>query len=81
MDPDSYPDADPDPAIFLIDLVKIPTKNKFVINFLAYYFLKVLWRTAFSLLIYVYVVLCLTNYGASGAVNPCVVVEKIHEYF
>jgi hypothetical protein len=24
---------------------------------------------------------CLANYGASEAVYPCVVVEKIHEYF
>ena len=27
------------------------------------------------------VVSCLANYGASEAVYPCVVVEKIHEYF
>jgi hypothetical protein len=29
MDPDadSYPDADPDPDIFVIDLPKMPTKN------------------------------------------------------
>jgi len=25
--------------------------------------------------------MCLANYGASEAVYPCVVVEKIHEYF
>ncbi len=42
---------------------------------------KVLWRIVFSLLIYIYVVLCLANYGASEAVYPCVVVEEIHEYF
>ncbi len=41
----------------------------------------VLWRTAFSLLIYIYVVSCLANYGASEAVYPCDVVEEIHEYF
>ncbi len=40
-----------------------------------------LWRTAFSLLIYIYVVSCLANYGASEAVYLCVVVEEIHEYF
>jgi hypothetical protein len=27
MDPDSDPDADPDPAIFVVDLPKMPTKN------------------------------------------------------
>ncbi len=40
-----------------------------------------LWRIVFSFLIYIYVVSCLANYGASEAVYPCVVVEKIHEYF
>ncbi len=40
-----------------------------------------MWRIVFSLLIYIYVVLCLANYGASEAVYPCIVVEKIHEYF
>ena len=39
-----------------------------------------MWRIVFSLLIYVYVVLCHANYGASEAVYPCIVVEKIHEY-
>ncbi len=41
----------------------------------------ILWRIVFSLLIYIYVLSCLANYGASEAVDPCVVVEKIHEYF
>jgi hypothetical protein len=40
-----------------------------------------MWRIIFSLLIYVYVVFGLANYGASEAVYPCIVVEKIHEYF
>ncbi len=42
MDPDSEPDpdADPDPAIFVIDLPKMPTKNKFFNIFFAYYFWK-----------------------------------------
>jgi hypothetical protein len=35
------PDSDPDPAIFVIDLPKMPTKNKFLNSFFAYYFLKV----------------------------------------
>jgi hypothetical protein len=39
MDP--YPDSDPDPAIFVIDL-QMPAKNKFFNEiFSAYYFLKV----------------------------------------
>jgi hypothetical protein len=36
------PDADPDPAIFVIDLPKMPTKNYFKKVGVAYYFLKVL---------------------------------------
>jgi hypothetical protein len=32
MDPD--PDAEPDPAIFVIDLPKLPTKKKFFKQFL-----------------------------------------------
>ncbi len=35
------PDADPDPAIFVIDLPKMTTKNKFLKSVFAYYFLKV----------------------------------------
>jgi hypothetical protein len=46
MDPD--PDADPDPAIFVIDLPKMPTKTNFLKSFL-HYFLKVLVQcTSFS---------------------------------
>jgi hypothetical protein len=36
MDPD--PDADPDPAIFVIDLPKMPTKTNFLKSFFAYFF-------------------------------------------
>ncbi len=39
MDPD--PGVDPDPAIFVIDLPKMPTKTNFLKSFFAYYFLKV----------------------------------------
>ncbi len=39
MDPD--PDADLDPAIFIIDLPKMPAKNKFFKSLFAYYCLKV----------------------------------------
>jgi hypothetical protein len=40
-------------------------------------------RTARTRLINVYFISCscLANYGASEAVYPCVVVEKIHESF
>jgi hypothetical protein len=40
----------------------------------------ILWRIVF---IYVNILIrstCLANYGASEAVYPCNVVEKIHEY-
>jgi hypothetical protein len=33
-------DPDPDPAIFVIDLPKMPTKTHFFRIFFAYYFLK-----------------------------------------
>jgi hypothetical protein len=39
MDPD--PDSDPDPAIFVNDLPKMPTKTNKKKSFFAYYFLKV----------------------------------------
>jgi hypothetical protein len=39
MDPDSDPDADP--AIFVFDLPKMPTKTNFFKSFFAYYFMKV----------------------------------------
>jgi hypothetical protein len=35
------PDADPDPAIFVIDLPKMPTKTNFLKVFFAFYFMKV----------------------------------------
>jgi hypothetical protein len=41
----------------------------------------VLWRIVFSCLNIVIPSLCLASYGASEAVYPCNVVEKIHEYF
>jgi hypothetical protein len=41
LDPDPDTDADADPAIFAIDLPEMPTKNKFLKKFFAYYFLKV----------------------------------------
>ncbi len=39
MDPDSDPDpdADPDPAIFVIDLPKMPTKSKYFKKFVDTY--------------------------------------------
>jgi hypothetical protein len=37
------PDADPDPAIFVIDLQDANKKLIFLIKFFAYYFLKVLY--------------------------------------
>jgi hypothetical protein len=42
---------------------------------------KALWRIVFSLLNIFIISLCLASYGASEAVYPCNVVEKIHEYF
>jgi len=38
MDPDS--DADSDPAIFVIDLPKMPKNTNFLKSFISYYFLK-----------------------------------------
>ncbi len=40
-----------------------------------------LWRIVFSFLNIFIPSLCLASYGASEAVYPCNVVEKIHEYF
>ena len=44
-------------------------------------FNNVLWRIEFSRLNIFIISLCLASYGASEAVYPCNVVEKIHEYF
>jgi len=41
----------------------------------------VVWRIVFSRLNIFIISLCLARYGASEAVYPCNVVEKIHEYF
>jgi hypothetical protein len=41
MDPDSNPDADPDPAIFIIDLQDANKKQILQNSFSAYFFLKV----------------------------------------
>jgi hypothetical protein len=45
MDPDSDPDpdADPDPAIFVIDLPKMPTKTNFKKSFFAITFRRYLY--------------------------------------
>jgi hypothetical protein len=40
-----------------------------------------LWRIVFSYVNIFIRNMCLANYGASEAVYPCNVVEKIHEYF
>jgi hypothetical protein len=42
---------------------------------------KILWGIVFSRLNIFINSLCLASYGASEAVYPCNVVEKIHEYF
>jgi hypothetical protein len=41
MDPEVDPDADPDPAIFVIDLQEANKKQIFLMKLFAYYFLKV----------------------------------------
>ncbi len=41
MDPDSVPDADPDPTIFVIDFQDANKKLIFIYTYFAYYFLKV----------------------------------------
>jgi hypothetical protein len=41
----------------------------------------VLWRIVFSYVNIFIRSMCLANCGASKAVYPCNVVEKIHEYF
>ncbi len=43
--------------------------------------MSVLWRIVFSYLNIFIRSMCLANYGASEAVYPWNVVEKIHEYF
>jgi hypothetical protein len=40
-----------------------------------------MWRIVFSYVNIFVRNMCLANYGASEAVYPCNVVEKIHEYF
>jgi hypothetical protein len=43
--------------------------------------IKKLWRIVFSYINIFICSMCLANCGASEAVYPCNVVEKIHEYF
>ncbi len=71
MDPD--PDADPDPALFVIDLQDANKKLIFVKCFSAYYFenTQKVWMielcVCYLYIIIFTVIVCFANYGASEA--------------